>query len=71
MRIILTGSSGRLGRAIFNALAANNTVLGIDRSPFSTTHLVGDFTDAAICAPLYRELMRSSIARRCAHLMSA
>ena len=48
MRIILTGSSGRLGRAIFNALAANNTVLGIDRSPFSTTHLVGDFTDAAI-----------------------
>jgi len=48
MRIILTGSSGRLGRAIFNTLAANNTVLGIDRSPFSTTHLVGDFTDAVI-----------------------
>lgn len=48
MRIVLTGSSGRLGRAIFNALAANNTVLGIDRSPFSTTHFVGDFTDAAI-----------------------
>lgn len=48
MRIVLTGSSGRLGRAIFNALAADNTVIGIDRSPFSTTHLVGDFTDPAI-----------------------
>ncbi|ENN87096.1 UDP-glucose 4-epimerase [Rhizobium freirei PRF 81] len=48
MRIVLTGSSGRLGRAIFHALAASNTVLGIDRSPFSTTHLVGDFTDIVI-----------------------
>ncbi|MGY5776957.1 NAD-dependent epimerase/dehydratase family protein [Rhizobium sp. LEGMi135b] len=48
MRIVLTGSSGRLGRAIFNALAPSHTVIGIDRSPFSTTHLVGDFTDAAL-----------------------
>ena len=48
MRIVLTGSSGRLGRAIFNALAPSHTVIGIDRSPFSTTHLIGDFTDAAL-----------------------
>lgn len=48
MRIVLTGSSGRLGRAIFNALAADNEILGIDRSPFSTTHLVGDFVDARL-----------------------
>ncbi|NTJ64394.1 NAD(P)-dependent oxidoreductase [Agrobacterium rhizogenes] len=48
MRIVLTGSSGRLGRAIFNALAPGHTVIGIDRSPFSTTHLVGDFTDATL-----------------------
>ncbi|WP_271025162.1 NAD(P)-dependent oxidoreductase [Rhizobium sp. RCAM05973] len=47
MRIILTGSSGRLGRAIFNALARDNETLGIDRSPFSTTHLVGDFADTS------------------------
>lgn len=48
MRIVLTGSSGRLGRAIFNALARDNEILGIDRSPFSTTHLVGDFADASV-----------------------
>lgn len=48
MRIVLTGSSGRLGRAIFNALAASHTLVGIDRSPFSTTHLVGDFTNATL-----------------------
>lgn len=45
MRIVLTGSSGRLGRAIFNALAADHEIIGIDRSPFSTTHLVGDFAN--------------------------
>ncbi|MFS8110792.1 NAD(P)-dependent oxidoreductase [Rhizobium jaguaris] len=48
MRIVLTGSSGRLGRAIFNALATNHAVAGIDRSPFSTTHLLGDFADAVL-----------------------
>ncbi|ASW08133.1 NAD(P)-dependent oxidoreductase [Rhizobium sp. 11515TR] len=48
MRIVLTGSSGRLGRAIFNALAPSHRVIGIDHSPFSTTHLLGDFTDAAL-----------------------
>ena len=48
MRIVLTGSSGRLGRAIFNALAGDSEILGIDRSPFSTTHLVGDFADASL-----------------------
>lgn len=45
MRIVLTGSSGRVGRAIFGALAGRHEVTGIDRSPFSTTHIVGDFTD--------------------------
>ncbi|MBB5572532.1 MULTISPECIES: NAD-dependent epimerase/dehydratase family protein [Rhizobium] len=48
MRIVLTGSSGRLGRAIFNALAPNHAVVAVDRSPFSTTHLVGDFADAVL-----------------------
>ncbi len=45
MRIILTGSSGRVGRAIFAALAGSHDTVGIDRSPFSTTHLVSDFAD--------------------------
>lgn len=55
MRIVLTGSSGRLGRAIFNILAVHHSVVGIDRSPFSTTHLVGDFTDPALLRKAVRD----------------
>ncbi|WP_448116915.1 NAD-dependent epimerase/dehydratase family protein [Mesorhizobium amorphae] len=42
---MLTGSSGRVGRAIFSALSAHHEVVGIDRVPFSSTHIVGDFAD--------------------------
>jgi UDP-glucose 4-epimerase len=45
VRILLTGSSGRVGRAVFGALAADHEVIGIDRSPFSTTRHIADFTD--------------------------
>lgn len=45
MKIILTGSSGRIGRAIFGALVPRHEVTGIDRNPFSTTHIVGDCAD--------------------------
>jgi nucleoside-diphosphate-sugar epimerase len=45
VKILLTGSSGRVGRAIFGALAADHEVLGMDLSPFSTTRYVADFTD--------------------------
>ncbi|NLS15973.1 NAD(P)-dependent oxidoreductase [Rhizobium sp. P40RR-XXII] len=55
MRIVLTGSSGRLGRAIFNALATKHSIVGIDRSPFLTTHLVGDFTDAMLLRQALKE----------------
>ncbi|MDQ0390435.1 NAD-dependent epimerase/dehydratase family protein [Labrys monachus] len=48
MRIVLTGSSGRVGRAIFRALAEQHKVVGVDRSPFSTTHVVGDFASEAL-----------------------
>lgn len=48
MRIVLTGSSGRVGRAIFSTLVEKCEVVGIDRSPFSTTHLVGDFADKTL-----------------------
>lgn len=51
MRIVLTGSSGRVGRAIFSALSAKHRVVGIDRSPFSTTHIVADFcNEKLLCA---------------------
>ena len=48
VKILLTGSSGRVGRAIFGALASRHDVVGIDRSPFATTRHVADFTDARI-----------------------
>ena len=48
MKIVLTGSSGRVGRAIYNALASQHEVIGIDRSPFSTTRIVADFADLTL-----------------------
>ncbi|WP_077959661.1 NAD-dependent epimerase/dehydratase family protein [Ensifer adhaerens] len=49
MRIVLTGSSGRIGRAIYNALAAaDHEVVGIDRAPFGTTAIVGDLVDGEL-----------------------
>lgn len=50
MKILLTGSSGRVGRAIFGALAARHEVIGIDRTPFATTRHVGDVTDPRLLA---------------------
>ncbi|MFK3779178.1 NAD-dependent epimerase/dehydratase family protein [Agrobacterium sp. NPDC089420] len=55
MRIVLTGSSGRVGRAIFSALAGRHDVTGIDRSPFSTTHIVGDFVDEALLRSAFEQ----------------
>ena len=54
MRIVLTGSSGRVGRAIFNAVVRDHKVVGLDRSPFSTTHVVGDVSDKAVLRPLLK-----------------
>ncbi|WMJ70603.1 NAD(P)-dependent oxidoreductase [Stenotrophomonas sp. 24(2023)] len=47
MKILLTGSSGRIGRAIFGALASTHEVAGLDRSPFATTRIIADITDRA------------------------
>lgn len=52
MKIILTGSSGRIGRAIFGALSPAHEVIGIDRNVFSTTQVIGDCTDAEILNPV-------------------
>jgi UDP-glucose 4-epimerase len=51
MKILLTGSSGRVGRAIFRALATHHEVVGLDRTPFATTRLVGDFFDPRLLRP--------------------
>ena len=51
VKIVLTGSSGRIGRAIFGALAGDHDVVGIDRHVFSTTRIVGDCTDPEVLKP--------------------
>lgn len=48
MKVVLTGSSGRVGRAIFGALTVDHNVVGIDRIPFGTSRITGDFTDRAL-----------------------
>ena len=52
VKIILTGSSGRIGRAIFGSLAARHKVIGVDTRAFSTTQAIGDCTDQALVRPL-------------------
>lgn len=48
MRVLVTGSSGRVGRAIFIRLSATHDVVGLDRSPSSTATHVGDLGDPAL-----------------------
>lgn len=45
MKIVLTGSSGRIGSAVFAALAGQHEVVGVDRTPSSATAAVGDIAD--------------------------
>ena len=46
MRIVLTGSSGSIGRAIHAQLAKRHVVIGLDRVPAPTTDVVCDLLDA-------------------------
>jgi nucleoside-diphosphate-sugar epimerase len=45
MRVLVTGSSGRVGRAICEHLRVEHEVVGLDRLPSATTDLVGDISD--------------------------
>ena len=56
MKILLTGSSGRIGRAIFGALARDHEVVGIDRNVFSTTQIVGDVGDISVLGPALEDV---------------
>ena len=44
----VTGSSGRIGRAIHRLLVESNKVIGCDKSPSSSTAIIGDILDDEI-----------------------
>ena len=48
MKIVVTGASGRVGRAIHVRLSREHEVIGFDRSPSSTADVVGDLHDDAL-----------------------
>ena len=47
MRVAITGSTGRVGRAIYVHLSKYYDVVGLDRSPSSTADIVADLGDQA------------------------
>jgi nucleoside-diphosphate-sugar epimerase len=52
MKVVVTGSSGRIGGAIAARLALRHQVVGIDRRPGPMTSAVADVRDTAEVAPL-------------------
>jgi UDP-glucose 4-epimerase len=48
MRVLLTGASGRVGRAIYVRLTRSHTVIGLDAAPSSTADFVGDIADSSL-----------------------
>ena len=48
MKVLITGSSGRVGRAIYVRLALEHQVVGFDRSPSSTADFVGDIANVEL-----------------------
>lgn len=45
MKVLITGSAGRVGRAIYIKLMTNYDVVGLDKTPCSTADYVGDIRD--------------------------
>lgn len=54
MKIAITGSSGRIGRAIHISLCQNNEITGIDRSVSSITTHLGEIDDYALLSKAFR-----------------
>lgn len=48
MRILVTGSAGRVGRAIYIKLMRTYDVVGFDKTPCSTAEYIGDIRDSEL-----------------------
>ena len=48
MKILVTGTAGRVGRAIYINLMKKHQVVGIDKTPCSTADYVGDIRDTEL-----------------------
>lgn len=55
-KVLVTGSSGRVGRAIYVRLCREHEVVGLDRSPSSTADHVGDIVDAGVLERALRDV---------------
>lgn len=56
MRVLVTGSAGRIGRAIYVRLAREMEVIGLDRAPATTVDVVGDICDPFLLRHALREI---------------
>ncbi|MCG7535004.1 NAD(P)-dependent oxidoreductase [Pseudoalteromonas sp. OOF1S-7] len=48
MKVLVTGSAGRVGRAIYIKLMREHQVIGFDKTPCSTADFVGDIRDSQL-----------------------
>lgn len=48
MKVLVTGSAGRVGRAVYRRLLKHHTVVGLDVVPSPTTDIVGSMEDAGL-----------------------
>ena len=55
MRVVITGTSGRIGSAIASAARAAHRVTGVDWVPGPRTDTLGDLRDPAVAARLCRD----------------
>lgn len=56
MRILVTGSAGRVGRAIYIKLMKHFDVVGIDKTPCSTADFVGDIRDTQLLNKVLKDI---------------
>lgn len=50
MKVLVTGSAGRVGRAIYIKLMRSVDVVGLDKTPCSTVDFIGDINDSSLLA---------------------